>query len=146
MKPEDFGITTSLKPYCKHCHIDGLELDTTTLWADDEMYIRHKNVTCRFAGVCEELYGRIKAKNKAVIARALVDYMTLYGISHTISGNYHFDFEEINEIFATNLPEDKELMELILDTVDRNIVSDLDVTEDFDFMFYLGFCPYAQED
>ena len=146
MKPEDFGITTSLRPYCKGCRIDGLVLDDSTLFANNDIFIQNKNVTCQFANICEELHGRLEAKNKAAIARSLADYMTLYGISHTISGNYHFEFNEINEIFATNLPEDKELMELILDTVDRNIVSDLDVTEDFDFMFYLDFCPYAQED
>ena len=147
---EDLGLTTNLPDFCKGCTTRFLEMNAGTLYVNDGLernqYIQSNEITCENLQVCKNLYGRIKTKNKAVIARTLADYMTLYGISHTMSGNYHFDFEEINEIFATNLPEDKELMDLILDTVDRNIVSDLDVTEDFDFMFYLGFCPYAQED
>ena len=37
------------------------------------------------------------------------------------------------------------MMDKIASALDPEIVADVDTTEDFDLMFYLDFCPYAEE-
>lgn len=57
---EDLGITTTLPDFCRGCRLDALDLDSTTLYANDEVWIRNHNITCKCLGVCAELYERIK--------------------------------------------------------------------------------------
>ena len=40
-----------------------------------------------------------------------------------------------------SLPDDKEMLDKIVDALDRDIVSDVDVFTDFDLMFYTSYCP-----
>lgn len=57
---EELGITTTLPDFCKGCRLDALTLDSQTLYANNEVYVRSKNVTCEYIKVCEELYMRMK--------------------------------------------------------------------------------------
>ena len=76
-------------------------------------------------------------------AQTIAEYMTDEGCEFTHSGNWHFDFSEINKAFGVSLPSDKEMLDAIVDAFDRNVVSDVDTTEDFDLMFYMAYCPNA---
>lgn len=78
-------------------------------------------------------------------AQTIAEFLVDEGTDKTHSGNYHFPFAEINERFGTSLPGDKEMMDKIVSALDSEIVADVDTTEDFDLMFYLDFCPYAEE-
>ena len=76
-------------------------------------------------------------------AQTIAEYMTDEGCEFTHSGNWHFDFSEINKAFGVSLPSDKEMLDAIVDAFDRKVVSDVDTTEDFDLMFYMAYCPNA---
>lgn len=76
-------------------------------------------------------------------AQTIAEYMTDTGCKLTHSGNWHFDFSEINKAFGVSLPSDKEMLDAIVDAFDKNIVSDIDTTEDFDLIFNLAYCPNA---
>ena len=69
-----------------------------------------------------------------------------YGTEHSLSGNYHIEFEDINELFGVSLPDDKEMLDKIVDALDRDIVSDVDVFTDFDLMFYTSYCPNFEDE
>lgn len=84
--------------------------------------------------------------NRDYYAQTIAEYLIDEGTDNTHSGNYHFEFSEINERFGTSLPSDTEMLDKIVSALDSEIVSDVDTTEDFDLMFYLDFCPYADED
>lgn len=84
--------------------------------------------------------------NRDFYAQTIAEYMTDEGSESTSSGNYHFPFVEINERFGTELPSDKEMLDKIVSSFDPSIVADADITEDFDLMFYLAYCPNADED
>ena len=85
--------------------------------------------------------------NKECYAQTIAEYLIDTGTENTGSGNYHIGFDEINKRFGVSLPGDKELLDSIVDNLDRDIVSDIDTSEDFDLMFYLAYCPHAaQED
>ena len=84
--------------------------------------------------------------DKDSYAQTIADYLTDTGTEKTESGNRHFSFDEINKRFAVSLPEDRELLESIVAHLDPEIVSDVDTTEDFDLMFYLQYCPYAEDE
>ena len=79
-------------------------------------------------------------------AQTIADYMMNIGTGRTRSGNYHFEFSEINESFGIDLPSDSDMLDKIVSSLDSEIVSDVDTTEDFDLMFYLKYCPYAESD
>lgn len=79
----------------------------------------------------------------------IADFMVEKGTEHTISGNWHFEFDEINKMFGANLPEDGGLLTAIEDAVwDKHYdkVAELHIGDDFDFMFYLAYCPNTEED
>lgn len=74
-------------------------------------------------------------------AKIIADYMTDIGTQSTQSGNWYFDFSEINERYGVNLPSDRDMLDKIVDCFNRSIVADIDVTENFDIIFYTAFCP-----
>ena len=80
------------------------------------------------------------------IAHEIADFMVEEGTQNTESGNYHFSFDEISERFSVSLPADEELLQDIEDAVWENHVNEvaeLDIEDDFDFMFWLYFCKNA---
>ena len=79
------------------------------------------------------------------LARSIADYMTAEGTKMTRSGSYIFYFDEINQLFGTSLPDDANMVEQITDALDTDIVADADTTEGFDLVFYLDYCPNAEE-
>lgn len=79
-------------------------------------------------------------------AQTIAEFLVDEGTDKTHSGNYHFSFAEINERFGTSLPSDQEMLDKIVSSLDSEIVADVDTTEDFDLMYYLDYCPYAEND
>ena len=84
--------------------------------------------------------------NRDHYAQTIAEYLIDVGTDNTRSGNYHFSFNEINERYGTSLPCDKEMLDKIVSALDSEIVAEVDATEDIDIMFYLGYCPYAEDD
>ena len=74
--------------------------------------------------------------------------MLNWGREHTHSGNYHFEFGEINEMFKTNFPEDEELMDDVVGYMWETgmLLEPVITDEDFDIMFGLKYCPNVEED
>ena len=75
---------------------------------------------------------------------AVTEYMVIEGCVRTITGNYHFEFNEIEDLFGASI--DDEFKESISEHITENysyMVAELDMEEDFDFMFYTGYCPNA---
>lgn len=78
---------------------------------------------------------------------AVAEYMVNYGRKRTMSGNYHFEFNEIEDLFGVSI--DGEFKESVGEHIAENysdMVAELDMEEDFDLMFYTGCCPYAEEE
>ena len=84
--------------------------------------------------------------DKELYAQLVAGYITGVCTANTISGNYHIIFEEINDTFGLNLPEDKEMLGSILDAMNGDIVSDVEAVNDFDVMLFTSFCPFYEED
>lgn len=83
------------------------------------------------------------------LARTIAKHLIDVGTENTTTGNWHFSFEEIDELFGTNLKEDAETVKLITDELWNNsdIIADIVVSkEEFDLIFYLDYCPYAGDD
>ena len=80
-------------------------------------------------------------------AAEAAEFMIKHGRETTQSGNYHFEFEEIEKMFEVEVTDD---FKAAVDTyvADRysHVVAELDMTEDFDFMFYTGYCPNYYEE
>lgn len=73
------------------------------------------------------------------------EYMVNEGRNQTLTGNYHFEFEEIENRFGIVVDDD--MKENIGDYVARNyghVVAELDMSEDFDFTFYTSYCPNCE--
>lgn len=84
--------------------------------------------------------------DKESYAQSIAEYLMDEGTANTSSGNYHFDYSEINEIFGVALPADDELLDMIVKHLDTDIVSDVNTVEDFDLMFYTQYCPNATDE
>lgn len=82
------------------------------------------------------------------VARVIAGFMVGDGCARTMSGNYHYDFEEINNLFGVNLPENKVLLDEIESAVweyFKEEVCELTIEEDFDFLFWLNACGLDEE-
>ena len=75
-------------------------------------------------------------------------YMVEQGLENTESGNYHFEFDEIEKKFGVVV--DEPFIRSVIDIAYceyGNFIADLDFTEDFDFMFYTDYCQnYVEEE
>lgn len=83
--------------------------------------------------------------DKEKYAATIADYLIEEGTERTRSGNYHFEFSEINKRFGTNLPEDKEMLDKLIEQLTSGenslVVSDLNIDTDIDLNFYTLYCP-----
>ncbi len=88
--------------------------------------------------------------NKDGFAQTIADYLIEEGTEMTLSGNYHFEFSEINSRFGINLPEDKELLDKIAEQLTSGenslVVSDFNMDTDIDLNFYTLYCPNVTEE
>lgn len=88
--------------------------------------------------------------DKDGFAQTIADYLIEEGTEMTLSGNYHFEFREINKRFGTNLPEDKEMLDKITEQLTSGenslVVSDLNTDTDIDLNFYTLYCPNVSEE
>lgn len=88
--------------------------------------------------------------NKDGFAQTIADYLIEEGTEQTLSGNYHFEFSEINRRFGVNLPEDKELLDKLTEQLTSGenslVVSDLNTDTDIDLNFYTLYCPNVSEE
>lgn len=82
--------------------------------------------------------------NREAYAQTIAEYLIETGMENTTSGNWNFAFEEINERYAVNLPDDQ----VLLEDISRHLsdcsgaVADLCVTDEgVDLDFYYGLCP-----
>ena len=83
------------------------------------------------------------------LAEAAADYMVEVGTSRTWSRNYHFSFEEIGAMIGVDLANDRDMIGLIVEAAygkHTEMVCELLTDSDFDFMFYLAYCPNADDD
>lgn len=80
------------------------------------------------------------------LAKKIAEYITEEGTRRTLSGSYHFEFEDINELFDTDLPNDEEMLDMIWSCFDPDIVQECITDEDFDMMFYLKYCNLDNEE
>lgn len=83
---------------------------------------------------------------KESYAQTIAEYLIDEGTASTFSGNYHFDYTEINERFGVALPVDNELLGMIVDHLDTDIVSDVITGKDIDIMFYTQYCPNVEDE
>ncbi len=74
-----------------------------------------------------------------------VEYMISIGTEKTLSGNYHFDFDEIEQKFRVKV-DDYFKSKVVVEAMHTGKLLDIDIEEDFDFMFGLAYCPNAEED
>ena len=83
------------------------------------------------------------------LAEAAADYMVEVGTARTMSGNYHFSFSEIGALIGVDLTNDPDMIGLIVNVAyskHTEVVCELLTDTDFDFMFYLAYCPNADDD
>lgn len=85
-------------------------------------------------------------RNIELYAQVVAGYITGISVINSLSGNYHIDFGVINELFKLNLPEDKDMLDHILNALNNDIVADVDAVDDFDIMLYTAFCPYLEDE
>ena len=82
------------------------------------------------------------------IAKTIAGYMIAEGCEQTSSGNWIFTYDEINNRFGTDLPNDAELINQIAEYIyaeKSDVVSDLDLSQGFDLDFYIDHCPNIDE-
>ena len=82
-------------------------------------------------------------------AYTIARYMVQYGTENTTTGNWHFGFDGISKLFGLHLQSDKEMVDLIEQALwdQGEILSQIDIYDnDFDLMFYLDYCPFADRD
>lgn len=80
-------------------------------------------------------------------AAEAAEFMIEHGRKRTQSGNYHFEFEEIAKMFDVEVDDDfKESVQECISNRYSYMVSEFDVAEDFDFMFFTCFCPNYEEE
>lgn len=84
--------------------------------------------------------------DKESYAQTIAEYLIDEGTADTFSGSYHFDYTEINERFGVALPVDDELLNMIVDSLDKDIVADVTTGKDIDLMFYTKYCPNVEDD
>ena len=77
--------------------------------------------------------------------KRIAKYMVDRGTQSTMSGNFHFEFSEIEDIF--HLTMDRDMVETIRDALyDYEEVQEVDTYEDFDIMFFLGYCGLDEDE
>lgn len=84
--------------------------------------------------------------DKEAYAQTIAEYLIDEGTASTFSGNYPFDYTEINERFGVALPVDDELLDMIVDSLDKDIVADVVTGKDIDIMFYTKYCPNVEDE
>ena len=87
--------------------------------------------------------------DRSAYAQTIAEFMIHRGTENTTTGNWHFDFDAIDERFGLDLKNDEEMVELIRQELYKqgDIVSEVDIYDnDFDLMFYLNYCPYSDRD
>ncbi len=81
-------------------------------------------------------------------AQTIAEYLIYTGTENTTTGNWHIPFSLVQKNYAVNLSTDVEMLEKVCKCLhDKSeIVAEFDVNGDeFDFMFYTNYCPYAHE-
>lgn len=75
-------------------------------------------------------------------AQTIAEFITDNGTAETMTGNYVLPFSEINKLFGINLLLDEEMLNMIVDSFDSDVISDVDTNSgEFDIMFNSDYCP-----
>ena len=94
------------------------------------------------------VFEKYSGYDRPTLAKAIAWYMMANGSLNTTEGNWCFSFEEIDELFGTDLKNDREMAEKIFDELDPGIVILDDQTlldDEFDLNFGLMYAPNAWE-
>lgn len=78
--------------------------------------------------------------------KEIVNYMVTVGCNSTTTGNYIFEFEEIEEKF--NIKLNKDLIEKITSYAykyNEDKIIEIETENCFDFIFYLNSCPNYED-
>lgn len=78
--------------------------------------------------------------------KEIVDYMVTVGCDLTTTGNFIFEFEEIEEEF--NIKLNKDLIEEIASYAyqhNKDKIIEINTENCFDFIFYLNSCPHYED-
>lgn len=81
--------------------------------------------------------------DKEAYAQTIAEYLMDEGTANTYSGNYIFDYTDINERFGVALPADEKMLRMIAKNLDKDIVADVLMGNAIDIMFYTQYCPNA---
>lgn len=86
-------------------------------------------------------------REKALICMEIADYMLDHGSHYTYSGNYHFEFEDIDKLFGTDLlGDDRNLIGVIVDIMMASgMLIEVDTDKDFDLLFGLDYCDHVDD-
>lgn len=77
-------------------------------------------------------------------SQMIAEYLIDKGTAETLSGDYHFNYGNINRRFGVQLPADTELLGLIEKNLDKEIVSSsLMDNSEIDLTFFTQYCPNA---
>lgn len=83
--------------------------------------------------------------DREAYAQTIADYLIDTGTENTTTGNWNIGFNDINQMYGINLPKDSEMLDAITNSLDRDILADLDLSDDsFDMVFYFNYCPQAE--
>lgn len=83
-------------------------------------------------------------------AQEIAKYIVETGTKETTTGNYIFEFDEINERFGVNIPDDENLYYDIIDALYEyaDMIGEIEdplKRRAFDIVFYLENCPNAED-
>lgn len=113
-----------------------------------ELYDTLSNVICmtddeiRKAG----FLSLVEYFDKEAYAQTIAEYLIDKGTASTFSGNYCFDYIDINERFGVALPADEKMLRMIANNLDKDIVADVLMGNDIDLMFYTQYCPNVEDE
>lgn len=83
-------------------------------------------------------------------AEVIADTIVREGTEGTSSGNWLTSFEEIKDEFGVDLVSDKEMVDHIenaLYSIYGDVICEMDIHDnEFDIMYFLNYCPNAEED
>ena len=80
-------------------------------------------------------------------AKLIAGFIIDYGTDFSTNGSYHICFKEIEDRFGVDLSNDEEMRNKVLSAFDKDVVADVEATEDgFDMIFYTSYCPNYYEE
>lgn len=86
--------------------------------------------------------------DRAEYAKTIADYLVEVGTENTTTGNWNVPVGALSIRYKMDLKNDPEMIDLIRDSLwehHAEELSELEVGDEFDMMFYTNYCPYADD-